>query len=467
MFTRKILEVAGMVAVIAALGQLPAQAAVNLNTGNGSLTYATETLVTTGAVTVGSETYYVLAAPSPSGRLSFVAQVGRAVAAGELIQVRFNLGNMVFAGSTAPTLAIAGASAATVTPVAGGAGGDAQVRFSVTAGASEPIAATAMMTLTVRALGVLVDRAGTARVGTRVGASGGFSFTDSVTAFRVASGLREKVNSISPVVKFADSFRTFAGKLVANVGRVLVRLPPGTGKARVFSAVSSSPITLDGSDSGVLSATASESTVTFSGELGFTSDVFLSDAADCGTKDEEGVLDGSDEWISVNLVAANGKHLCIAVDGTTSIPATAAYQAAVSYGGIANAAFPPGNADVVLGKVVREGVSVYLPYVNTHSSVNFRVVIVNRMDEPVPYKFEFNAPDGTSAVGGAKAEGMLPESSLNVLKARQVVTTVPGGVYTAASLTVGASPEMIDIMTIQTNKSDGSTDTVRYWPEEE
>ncbi len=458
MFTRKILEVAGMVAVIAALGQLPAQAAVNLNTGNGSLTYATETLVTTGAVTVGSETYYVLAAPSPSGRLSFVAQVGRAVAAGELIQVRFNLGNMVFAGSTAPTLAIAGASAATVTPVAGGAGGDAQVRFSVTAGASEPIAATAMMTLTVRALGVLVDRAGTARVGTRVGASGGFSFTDSVTAFRVASGLREKVNSISPVVKFADSFRTFAGKLVANVGRVLVRLPPGTGKARVFSAAASAPASI----SNMLSTTASESTVTFSGELGFTSDVFLSDAADCGTKDEEGVLDGSDEWTSVNLVAANGKHLCIAVDGTTSIPATAAYQAAVSYGGIANAAFPPGNADVVLGKVVREGVTVNLPFVDTDSSTNFRIVLTNRGNELARYNFEFTPPGDTTVQANRLSEGTLEPNSSVILKARQVVRVVSGRTYTAASLTVGASPEMIDIMTIQTNKNDGSTDTVRY-----
>ncbi len=462
MFTRKVLEVVGMVAVVAALGQLPAHAAVDLNTGNGSLTYATETLVTTGAVTVDSETYYVLDVPPASGRLSFVAEVGRAVAAGELIQVRFNLGNMVFAGGTAPVLTVDGASAATIsTPLSGGDNGDAQVRFSVTAGASEPISATAKMRLAVRSVGVLVDRAGTVRVGTRVGSSGPFSSTDSVTAFRVASGLREKVTSISPVVKFADSFRTFVGKLVANVGRMLVGVPPGTGTARVFSAASSTPASLDNTIS------AAASTVTFSGELGFTEDVFLSDAANCGTKDEEGVLDGSGNWAPVNLVAANGKHLCIEVNGVTSIPATAAYQAEVVYGGITNAAFPPGNADLVLGKVVREGVSVYLPYVNTHSSVNFRIVIVNRMDEPVPYKFEFNAPDGTSAVGRAKTEGMLPERSLNVLKARQVVTVTGRQAYTAASLTVGASPEMIDIMTIQTNKSDGSTDTVRYWPEEE
>ncbi len=459
MFTRKVLEVAGMVAVVAALGQLPAQAAVDLNTGNGSLTYATETLVTTGAVTAGSETYYVLAAPSPSGRLSFVAEVGRAVAAGELIQVRFNLGNMVFAGGTVPVLTVDGASAATIsTPLSGGDNGDAQVRFSVTAGASEPIFATAKMRLAVRSVGVLVDRAGTVRVGTRVGSSGPFSSTDSVTAFRVASGLREKVTSISPVVKFADSFRTFAGKLVTNVGRVLVRLPPGTGTARVFSAADSAPASI----SNMLSATAGDSTVTFSGDLGFTRDAFLSDAADCSTKDEEGVLDGSGNWAPVNLVAANGKHLCIEVDGAASIPATAAYQAEVVYGGITDAAFPPGNADLVLGKVVREGVTVNIPFVDTHSSVNFRIVLTNRGSEPARYNFEFTPPGSTTAQARSLSEGALEPNSSVILKARQVVTVAGSQTYTAASLTVGASPEVIDIMTIQTNKSDGSTDTVRY-----
>ncbi len=107
----------------------------------------------------------------------------------------------------------------------------------------------------------------------------------------------------------------------------------------------------------------------------------------------------------------------------------------------------------MLGKVVREGVSVYLPYVNTHSSVDFRTVMVNRMDEPVPYNFEFNAPDGISAVGGAEAEGILPESSLSVLKARKVVTVTGSRTYTTASLTVSASPEMIDITTFKRTKA--------------
>ena len=464
MFTRKIIEIAGMVVAVAALGQLPAHAAVNLDTGAGSVTYAKETLTTaTVTGTADSETYHTVSAPDPSGRLSFRAQVGRAVAGGGVIQVRFNLGNMVFAGATAPVLSIAGVTP-TIALVGGGAQGDAQARFTITAGASEPIAATAMMTLTVRSLAVLVDQAGTVRMGTRAGMTGAFTFTsdEGVTAVRVASGLREEVTPASPVVKFADGFRSFAGKLAASVGHLLVGPPPGTGASRVFVAASSSPAIL----SYMISSTDSDSTVTFSGDLGFTSDAFLSDAADCSTKDEEGVLGSGGTWAPVNLVAANDKHLCIEVDGVTSIPATTAYQAAVSYGGITSAAFPPGDANLVLGKMVREGVSVYLPYVNTHPNVNFRVVIVNRMDEPVPYNFEFNPPDGTSAVGGAQAEGTLPANSLNVLRAATVVTVSGRRTYTSASLTVGASPEMVEIMAVQTNRSNGNTDTVRYWPEE-
>ena len=456
MFTKRILGVAGMVAAVAALGQLPAHAAVNLNTGAGSLTYATETLTTT--IDVSGETYHVLAAPS-SGRLSFTAEVGRAVAGGETIQVRFNLGNMVFAGSTVPTLAIAGASAAMVTSLSGGAEGDANARFSVTAGASEPIAATAVMTLTVRALGVLVDQAGTARVGTRV--TGPFVGTDDVIAFRVASGLRETVVPASPVVKFADGFRSFAGELVASVGHLLVGPPPGVGSARVFAAASSTPASLDNTIS------AAASTVTFSGELGFTSDAFLSDTADCGTKDEEGIVNSSnDAWVAVNLAAANDKHLCIEVDGVTSIPETTGYQAAVSYGGITSAAFPPGDANLVLGKVVRDGTTVTVPFVSIDPGVNFRFVLTNRGSEPVPYSFDFTAPDRTSAVGGPQAEGTLPANSLTLLRATRVVSLTGLRPYTAASLTVGGSPEMIDIMTIQVSRSDGSTDAVRYWPEE-
>ena len=242
MFAKRALKVAGMVVAVAALGQLPAHAVVNLNTGAGSVTYAKETL-TTATVAADSETYHVVSAPDPSSRLSFRAEVGRAVAGGDTIQVRFNLGNMVFAGATAPALAIAGATTATtVTTLAGGDEGDALVRFSVTAGASEPIAATAVMTLTVRSLAVLVDQMGTVRVGTRVGTSGPFTSTQEVTAVRIASGLREEVTPASPVAKLADGFRSFSGGgFVANVGKISVGPPPGTGAARVFAAGTSAP----------------------------------------------------------------------------------------------------------------------------------------------------------------------------------------------------------------------------------
>ena len=463
MSIRRILKVkvAGMIVAAAALGQLPAHAALDLVSGAGSITYAKETLTTAATVSASdsadTRTYYVLSAPT-GGRLSFTAPVGIAVSAGVTAQVEFDLTDMVFAGATAPTLAVAGAADATIAALAGGAEGDKAASFSVILGATA-LTGAEVMTLTVRGLGVLVDQPGTVRGGARIGETDPFTFAgDPVTAFRVAGGLRENVAPVSPVTRFVDGFRSFAGKLVTSLGSLSVGPRPGTGLQRAFSAATSSPVSLGH----MISETAGDSTVTFSGPRGFASDLFLSEEADCSSKDEEGVLDGSGDWAAVNLEDANDRHLCIEVDGTTSIPETSAYRAVVSYGGITDAAFPPGDANLELGRVTRDGVIVHLSYVNTHPNVNFRVVVRNRMDEPAPYRFEFTPPEGTSAVGGPQAEGALPANALTLLRAANFVTVTGRRPWTGARLTVDASPEKLDVVTIQTNRSDGSTDTVRY-----
>ena len=164
----------------------------------------------------------------------------------------------------------------------------------------------------------------------------------------------------------------------------------------------------------------------------------------------------------MNLVAANDKHLCIEVDGVTSIPATTAYQAAVSYGGITSAAFPPGDASFALGKVVREGTTVRVPFVNTHPNVNFRFVLTNRGSESARYRFEFAPPAGTNAEPLAPSEGTLEPNSILLLRAGALVRVTGSRTYTSASFVVDAPRENLSIVTIQTNRLNGSTDTVRY-----
>ena len=456
MLTNRILKVAGMGVMAVALGLPPAHAAIDLTTGRGALTYAKETITTT---VTGSDgvTYHVLSHPT-GARLSFTAPVVVAIAAGGTAQFRFNLTDMVFAGGTAPSLAIAGVSDATSTVVQGGAAGDPVVRFTTVLGATA-LTGSEVMTLTVRGIGVLVGQQGEVRVHRREGLAGSFPGSEPVAGFKVESGLRETVAPASPVVKIAEGFRTFSGGgSVASVGRISFGPPPGTGQDRVFIASTSAPASL----TNMLSSTASDSTITFSGDLGFVADAFLSAEADCSSKDEEGVLDGAGRWAAVNLVDANDRHLCIEVDGVTSIPETQAYEATVAYGGISGATFPPGGTTLQLGKVVREGTIVDFPYVNTHPNVNFRFLLSNRGGEPAPYRMEFVPPEATFAEPLDEAEGTLAPNSALLIRAVAVVRMSGRRLYTAVRLAVGAPRENLTIVTIQTNRSDGSTDTVRY-----
>ena len=78
----------------------------DLATGRGSIAYAKETL--TATLDSGGVTYYVVSSPPAPGRWSMTAPAGRAAAGGSTLQVRFVLGDMVFAGADAPTLSAPG-----------------------------------------------------------------------------------------------------------------------------------------------------------------------------------------------------------------------------------------------------------------------------------------------------------------------------------------------------------------------
>ena len=457
MVTKKAFGAIWLIAVATALGHLPANAQLNLNSGGGAVTYAKETLTATTAVS--GTTYYTLTSDtSQNQRLSFDAQVGRAVSAGGVINVRFTLTDMVFVGGTAPTLAVTGKANATASLTSGGSSGDATVAFNLTAGASEALAASDVMRLTVTSLGVRMDAVGQVKVETGTGGTYD-SETPPVRAHTVAGGLRETATPGSPVVRLGDSYRTFAGELVASVGRIDIGLPEG---ATLYNAADSQPVVLLAS---LMSPTASENTVTFAGDLAFVEDAFLSAEADCSTKDEEGILGGNGAWAAVNLEDANERHLCLEVDGVTSIPETDFYSASVDYTGVTGALFPPADVPrLTLGRVTRGGFTVRFPFVNTNPRFVVRFVITNRGSEPAPYRFGFTPPEEATAVPGPRAAGTVPANSVLFLNAATDVVTVTGGgrTSTAASLTVDASPEMIDILSIQINRRDGSTDTVRY-----
>ena len=165
MSANKVAKVAGAVVAAVALGQLPAHAAIDLATGAGSVTYARETLTTTGQLTVDGVTYYrVTAAASgdDEDRLSLTAPLGRDVEEGQTVQVQFLLSDMVFAGTQlgAGALTISGVDPARIGFVGGGNSTDDNVVFSVMTTIAETIDRTAIMTLKPSALAVLPGKAG-------------------------------------------------------------------------------------------------------------------------------------------------------------------------------------------------------------------------------------------------------------------------------------------------------------------
>ena len=205
------------------------------------------------------------------------------------------------------------------------------------------------------------------------------------------------------------------------------------------------------------------SRVRFAGDLRYVERTFLSSREDCSTRESGRGPNVGEVWVWVELWRANGRHLCVEVDGTTAVPGTSFYQVSIVYIGLTGAKFPPGEVPPVnLGRVIRGGTTIELPFVETHAGVNFRVAVVNQTDAAAPYRFEFMAPEGATAVGGPQAEGVLEPGRLTVLRAAEFVTVTGRETYTGAGLSVEGPPEGVDVSTVQVNRSDGSTDTVRY-----
>ena len=470
MLTRRVIKVAGAAVAVAAMGQLPAHAAVNLDSGTGAVTYARETL--TGVV--GSTVYYEVET-DPAGPLSLEAAVGRAIGASGAFQVKFKLDDMVFGVDLDHgDLTIAGDSSPTISRLTGGTVGSNEVVYTITA-TSDGIASGALMTLAVTHLGIHQSKPGKASMGTRlwtgnVDTGPPFErFTTGKTVASAVSALRESATRVSPLVKFADGFRAFpGGSLMASVGQITI----GPNEGLLVAADSAA------ADLANTSGTTDPG-VEFAGTIDFAQKAFLSTKADCSsevadttlTKDASGVTVwkvSADAGWPVPLATADDKHLCIEVNGTTSIPETIAYKATVSYGGgITGAAFPPGNAELELGQVLREGTTVSLPYVNTNDRFIFRIVIMNKGSESAPYQFEFTAPRGdsagsTTATALTGAKGMVAGNSTRILNATDVVEVEGHRTATGATLTVGIPREDLEVVTVQVNRSDGSTDSVSY-----
>ena len=143
------------------------------------------------------------------------------------------------------------------------------------------------------------------------------------------------------------------------------------------------------------------------------------------------------------------------------IPETAPYTVMATYEDLASAAFGTEGETHTLGRIMRDGTTVRLPYLTTNNRFNQRIYIVNR-GGAADYVMTFHG-DGDEA--GMDATGELMGSGATTilsLRDNDVVTIGPGRTSTSATLIIESEPTMIDVATSQINRELGTSDTVVY-----
>ena len=125
------------------------------------------------------------------------------------------------------------------------------------------------------------------------------------------------------------------------------------------------------------------------------------------------------------------------------------------------AVLPADAGPMVIGNIEQNGATYQLPMVTTFEGYNNRIVIVNRGKRAASYSMSFTTEDGVEATAGSAAMGMVDAESAMVIRTMDAVS-LEGGARTAATLFIVGAPGNLDVLTQIVNKSDGSTDTLRY-----
>ena len=475
---------AGAVLAFSLLTGNSVRAIVDLDRDTGRHTYALETAFE--GEDVGGATYLVATVPaegSPGGgKLSARAKLGLNVTESQTATVRYDFANMVLHEATQPTLTVeAGGSDPEYTGASvssGGSNGDDHVEFTLVG--SNGVTGTGFhrdrsLKLRIESVAVKPGNTGTITMTVTKTVSGTprTHETDAIGAVSSANVLEESASPASPAAAMTTGFRSFVrgdsvrpDRLAASVGRLFFGLASSMDYYTFpVASTSTKPIKTLPDVIRDNPAGSSTSTVTFTGDFSFASGAYLSTAADCSSTGADRISAFGAGFGSATSTPAsvNGKYLCIEVDGATPIPSTQPYRATVSYVTHGSSVLPPGNVELTLGRILSGGASVSIPFMSTHPAVNHRLMILNRLDDDVAYRIEFEPPAGTTAVKKGPATGTLPPGSTS-LHIRDLVE-LQGRSRTALTLRVDAPPESLDVLTIRSSMSDGSTDTVRYEPE--
>jgi hypothetical protein len=452
MVSKKLLSAAIAAAFISA----PTFAAINVTDKTGDLAYAKEALLSTDEI--GTTGYY--AVTDAGTDLNVEAELGFGVSINNQVWVRVDLTNAVFTADLADTDLDLDGGASDIEVAQGGLEEGNFVVFAITTDAA--YTQDGIVTLALGSLGIKAN----APVGityslyeTGSGASAGgttdrlatSSYTSAIT---VGNALQVTFTPEDATAEVETSFLEFTssnGPTTANLGTIDVDVDTD------FLAVNSDPVAL----ADILDDTASMVTPTGNFTFGIDGGAtfyFDADAA-CDSQDFD-VLDVDGDVVEQALSDINGAALCVDVTGDEldeySIPESD-YAASIVFEAVADAVYPVTTGSGSFGSIDRNGTVVEVPFLSTYAPYNNRVVMVNRSNASAAYNITFTEEAGNTATAGSAASGTLAPMETKIIKATDIVT-LSGATRTAATITVVAPENEIDVATTILNNDTGSAD---------
>lgn len=456
-----------LAAAVAASFTMTANAAVNLNTGAGSVTVATDSVAYKTAAALGDVALSNGAAPDVD------VLAGFSVATGISRFVRIDLTNATFAAAvpagalTLQTDADAGVTAPGVTSTVAKDGqiGDSSVVLEITV-ADEDLAQDDTVRFTMPNI---TSTGGDISVQYRlyetgVSAVNGDNLTlvsttntavafDTVTVSEFATATNATATAESSFTKYDTTPANVISDTLASLATIdfSTVLDVNTALAPNGDVVDTLAEVLD-----------ADQTLTITGEFGF-GDFFISSAANCGTPILAEVAGGGaaafTTYTATTITVDNfdgvtndSWYFCNQVDGTETILDQATN---VSFN------LADDNLTDEGGQTNYNTATVQVPLLTTFDGYNQRFFLTNNGGSDAPYEFTFTTESGVTVNALAGATGTIPAGEMIVIKSRDIVE-LTGSTRVNATIQIQAPAAQIEALTQTVTLGDGNgqTDTV-------
>ena len=490
MLSKTSLRIAGaaMLGTAALLGTNAANAQ-DLDMDTGGVTYARETVLTTGSLEADGAKYYLLG-QTTAHDIMFTAEVGVGAGAGDRTLIEYELSGAVWAEPlTNASLTVAGTDVAdeNIRLIGDGAQKGTTALFSITEDfdKDEPAVLTARLAMGSGGSASIVMRARNVDLGAVLGMDSPSVMNDASYsgAVKLTKALKESAEATDVTTTVTSGFKKFMGTtepIKVSLGSFMIGSSEQADSVSQANNATATDYVDEISHIADTPTDAEMNYVVFSGDFSFASAVGIYEEDTCttagaggdlrmmeGEGDDEVTLDTTDP-VAVSEFS-DARFLCITVAQPTEedaeaiiIPETAAYTVMATYEDLASAAFGTEGDTHNLGRIMRDGTTVRLPFLTTYSAYNQRLVIVNRGNAAM-YTISFTPEEGVMAVPGSDAGGTLAANSTTVINlADGDLVTLSGKTRTAGTLIVEAEPTMIDVATTLVNIATGTTDTVVY-----